>query len=143
MLHTYLRQFFCLRTFMVRNTTHTQTSVTYLLTLFLSTKTLIGGLMPPENVKLKHRLTQCLSLVRSNFTVTIQYFTSHYTTQRHCPESNIQLILLLTIYLRTYTIVLLIFHNGWTLSPDIIRRASGRTSVSRSTPVDLIYLRLW
>ena len=56
--------------------------------------------MPPVlEDELKHRLTQCLSLERSNVTVTIQYITSglrYYNTIR----SNIHPILLLTIYLR-------------------------------------------
>jgi len=39
----------CLRTFMVRNTTHTQTSVTYVLRLFLNWKHSNGGLMPLLN----------------------------------------------------------------------------------------------
>ena len=39
---------------------------------YFLTKTPTGGLMPPFlKYELKHRLTQCLSLVRSNFTVTI------------------------------------------------------------------------
>ena len=50
-----------------------------------------------------------LTLVRSNFTVTIQYSTSGYSIQQQYPESYTQLILLLTISLRIHTYFYLFF----------------------------------
>ena len=84
-----------------------------------STEILTGGLRPPFlKYELKHRLTQCLSLVRSNFTVTIQYVTSdlrYYNTI----WSVTHLILLLTIYLRIYPIFFyLLFDNGRTITSN-------------------------
>ena len=100
---------------MVRNTTHTQTPVT--LSTYSITKTSIGGPLPPENVKLKHRLTQCLFLLYG-VNLRLQYSIS-IIQYNDTVRSYSQPILLLTIYLRTYTIVLLIFPNGWTSIPVI------------------------
>ena len=104
-LHTYYHS---LLTSDVHGEKHHTYSNVHLLRLF-STKNTARRVNASVLIsKLKHRLTQCLSRVRSKFTVTIQYITSglrYYNTIR----SVTHLILLLTIYLRIYPILLLTF----------------------------------
>ena len=137
-LHIYYQYNFCLWTFRVKNT-YTRLwcplHVYYIVELSLihNWKFLSEGQCLRKMSNRNIGLHMPLTLVRSNITVTIQYSTSGYNIQQHYTESCIQLILLLTISSGFIHFYLLIFHNGWTLSPDIIQRASGCTSVLCST----------
>ena len=108
-----------------RKTPHILKRPSHIYLHYFSTKTSTGGLLPPFlKCELKHRLAQCLFLLHG-VTLRLQYNTLPLIIQYNdTVRSYTQPILLLTIFLRTYTIVSLIFHNGWTLSPVIIRRAS-------------------
>ena len=115
-LHTYC--YFLLFGRLWRKTPHILKRPSHIYLHYTLTKTSTGGLLPPFlRSELKHRLTQCLSRVQSNFTVTIQYITSdlrYYNTIRSVTHS----ILLLTIYLRIYPIVTYFLDNGRTITSN-------------------------
>ena len=111
---------------MVKNTTHTQTSI-YL--HFLLTKSTTRRVNASVLIsELKHRPTQCLCLVRSKLTVTIQYVTSgsrYYNTIRSVIHLFCYLLFLLPVFI-------LHFDNGRTITSNY-SEGPGGTSVLCST----------